>query len=171
MSPPLPDIDSLASVGGSLQDYSAVKDPTVERPASGANTAYYDAVAATNTVPRAWARITLNGSATPILVAHAATWGNALAVAPTPARSTNGLYTVTWPATVNDEIPPTSPGGGSNPHTVNLRWGNANVRGATIFQSQVDITSANVATLRISPATSGTLTDPGSATDVDVVVY
>jgi hypothetical protein len=163
----LPDVDALATYGGALFDYSAPVDPTTDRPASGANQAYNNVAAMTQTACRAWVRLTLNGSATPVLVAHASHWGNAIGVAPTFTRTSAGIYTITWPATVLDFIPNGAPGFATS-HTVNFRGGWTNVRGATIFQSQVTPTAANIGTLYTSTAGSGTLADPGSATDVDV---
>lgn len=167
---PLPDVDSLASLGGALNNYGVgVLDPTVDRDAAGANPAYADVAAMTHTIMRAWVRFTLNGTATPVLVAHDANWGNAITVQPTLARTTTGTYTSTWPVTVNDEIPSGAPGY-VNPHTVNIRAGFANIRvGSAAFDVFVIPTSANVVTVKVFN-TSGSLADPGSATDVDVWV-
>lgn len=166
----LPDIDALDTAGGALEDLAPVIDVDTDRPAAAVNVGFADATAATHTNTRAWVRMTLNGTAAPVLVAHDSVWGNTLAVEPTCTRSSPGVYVVTWPATVVDEIPNGQPGYNPAGHTLNLRGGWANVRGATIFHRQLDVTSANVATLRLSPATSGSVGDPGSATDVDVYV-
>ena len=106
----LPDIDDIDVFGGALYDYSAVIDPTTDRPAAGANPAYCDIAALTHTALRAWVRFTLNGTATPVLVAHDSNWGNSPSVAPTFTRTSAGLYTITWPTVVYDEIPVGRPG-------------------------------------------------------------
>jgi hypothetical protein len=166
----LPDIATLASYGGALNDYSPVIDPTVERSAAGANPAYNDVAAMTATSIRAWVRLTLNGSAVPALVAHNSNWGNAAGVAPTFTRSTGGIYTITWPATVYDAIPSVNPGATPAGHTLNLRAGWTNLRiVATAYDTFLTITAANVATLSVFN-TSGSAADPGVATDVDVYV-
>ena len=154
----LPDIDSLATAGGALLDYAPVIDPTTDRSAAGANVGYADATAATRTITRAWAQFTPAGTGAPTLVAHNSVWGNALAVAPTPARTSVGLYTMAWPVTVNDDIPINMPGY-SSPHTLNLRDGWCNFGGSTPFFVNVTITAANVATIRIW-SSAGSLTDP-----------
>lgn len=159
--------DSLASYGGALTDYSPVIDPTTDRPAAGANAAYSAAAGMTHTGIRAWAEFTWNGS-TLTLVAHDAMWGNTLAVAPALAHTATGTATITWPTTVQDEIPSGSPGY-TGPLPLNLRAGFANVRGATAFQHGVSISSANVATLNLFNA-SGSAADPGASTTIDVFV-
>lgn len=161
--------DSLASYGGALNDYSPVVDPTTDRPAAGANPAYAATAGMTHTAIRAWARVTWNGTSL-TLVSHDAIWGNSLAVAPTPAHSATGVATITWPANVQDEIQTGSPGY-TGPLPLNLRAGFANNRGTTSFGKNVDITSANVATLRVFTVGTSTLADPGSATDFDVFVF
>lgn len=165
----LPDIDTLATLGGALNNLSAVENPQTDRDAAGANQAYADAAAMTHTAIRAWAHITLNGSSTPTLVAHDAVWGNAAGVAPVLAHSTTGVVTLTWPTTVLDEIPNGAPGY-TGPHTVNLRagWGNLRVV-ATLYEPTVAISAPNVATLSVFNA-GGSLADVGVATDFDVYV-
>jgi hypothetical protein len=166
----LPDIDTLPSVGGALFDYSPQIDPTRDRAAAAANVAYADAVAQTHTIVRAWVRFTLNGAATPVLVAHDSVWGNAIGVAPTFTRTSAGIYTVTWPATVVDEIPNGAPGYQAS-HTINFRAALGNVRAvATAFDIFCAPTSANVVTVRIFNV-AGSAADPGSATDVDVTAW
>jgi hypothetical protein len=160
--------DALSSYGGGLYDYSPVIDPTRDRPAAGANAGYAAAAGMTHTAVRAWVRMTLNGTATPVLVAHDAIWGNAVGVAPVLARTGVGVETITWPANVQDEIPVGVPGY-TGPLPLNLRSGFGNARGATLFTVTVTMTSANVATVRIWNS-SGAAADPGSATDVDVFV-
>lgn len=160
--------DALSTYGGGLFDYSPVIDATRDRPAAGANAAYAAVAGLTHTGTRAWARFTLNGTATPALVAHDAMWGNTIALAPVLARTGVGVVTITWPANVQDEIPIGTPGY-TGPTPLNLRAGWANARGAVAYQRNLDITSANVATLHVFNA-AGTIADTAAATDFDVYV-
>jgi len=159
--------DTLASYGGGLNDYSPVVDPTVDRPAAGANAAFAATAGMTHTCGRAWVRFTWNGS-TLTLVAHDAMWGNTVSVQPVLAHTGTGIVTVTWPTTVQDEIQSGQPGY-TGPLPLNLRAGHANCRSTTAFQRNVNVTSANVATLYVFNA-GGSPADPGSATDFDVFV-
>lgn len=128
---PLPDVDSLATAGGPLLEYSPIEDSTTDRPAAGSNSAYQDATAATQTVARAWMTFSTHGTTVPILVSHGEVWaGGAGNAVPTVVRSTTGTYTLTYPATVNDEIPSTAPGY-VGPHTVNFQSIVPNARGVS----------------------------------------
>jgi hypothetical protein len=163
----LPDIDTLTTYGGGLNDFSPVVDPTTDRPAAGANAAYASLAAMTATAPRAWVRMTLNGASAPTLVAHNSHWGNQIGVAPVLSRSSAGVLVVTWPTTVTDQILPGSPGY-FGPHTLNLRAGWGNVRFVSTAWLVFVIPSTNVATVNIC-SVAGTLSDT-TATDVDVYV-
>jgi hypothetical protein len=161
--------DALATYGGPLFDYSAVIDATRDRPASGANAAYAAVAGLSHPAPLAWVSFTVNGTGAPVLVAHDARWGNAIGVAPVPTRSSPGVYVVTWPVNVQDEIPIGFPGY-RGPLPLNLRAGWPNLRVvATAFDLFVNITSANVATISCF-SVAGSLADPGVATGIDVWV-
>lgn len=155
----LPQTGSLVGYGGGLNDFAPVIDPTTDRPASGANVAYSDVAGMTHTAVRAWAQFTWNGSGAPTLVVHDANWGNALGVAPTVVRTGAGLGTVTWPATVANEILVGTPGY-TGPQALNLRdgWGRSTSL-STPYHVQIAVTSANVASIAIF-ASGGSLTDP-----------
>lgn len=159
----LPDVDDLNTVGGAKSNYHAVEDPTTDEDAAHRNIAFANAVAMTQTLPRAWARITLAATTGAMVrVAHAAVWGNSLGVAPTPARTSTGLFTLTWPTTVVDPLGVT--------RTLNLRGAmRPNVRGSTLYHTMADITSANVCTFRIFN-TSDALND-AAGVDVDILVW
>lgn len=139
----LPDINSLASYGGALNDYRPVTDPTTDRPAAAANQAYADCAAMTATADRAWCEFTAAATTgAMVLVAHNALWGNAAGVAPTLARTTTGTFTITWPATVTDAL--------SNIHTLNIRASGGNSRSATVgYTINCVPTSGNVVTVYI----------------------
>lgn len=138
----LPDIDTIATYGGALTDYVvAATDTTTDRPAASANKAYANAAMATHTVDRCFAIVTLAATTGAMaLGTHDAVWGTS--VAPTLSRSATGVFLITWPATVTDELGVT--------HTVNLRSARVGeVRGATAYHCQVEVTAANVAQLRV----------------------
>jgi hypothetical protein len=149
----LPDTDSFATYGGSLQNYAPVEDPTTDRDALAANQAYASIAAATHTVARAWARF-VTSATTPSLATtngNDANWGNSLGVQPTPARVSTGVFTLTWPSTIVDE------NGGT--HTVNLRRAFAQPEGATLYNAQALVTAPNIVTVY-------TFTAAGSANDI-----
>jgi hypothetical protein len=168
----LPDVDDLSALGGALNDASPVVDPTTDMPAAAGNVAMADIAAATHTATRAWTRFTLSpgavASATPVLVSHDSNWGSSPGVAPTFTRTSAGLYTVTWPATVVDQIPNGAPGFVSS-HTLNIRSAWAGVQTGTVaFVTLAQPTSANIVTLRVFNPTTGAAADPAAATDVTV---
>jgi len=159
--------DSLAGYGGALRDYSPVIDPTTDRPAAGANAGYSATAELTLTGTRAWCQFTVNGSAAPVLVAHAALWGNGVSVQPTLSRTSAGIYVVTWPVNVQNQIT-IGQLGYTGPLPLALRAGWANLRVvATAFDLFVNMTAANVATVSCFNV-AGTLADPGVATGIDV---
>jgi len=159
---PLPDIDALTSLGGTLVNYAPVEDATTDLDAGADNKARNNVAMMTHTVIRAWARFTTAASTGAlVLVAHDALWGNLPGVAPTLARSSAGTFTLTYPTSVNDEITP------PNAHTLAFRGGTANVRSAAAaYIASLIPTSANVATVYLRDTTN-TLVD-AVGTDVDV---
>jgi hypothetical protein len=173
----LPNVASSASYGGAKNDYSAVSDSTTDRAAAAVNPAYGDIAAMTHTAFRAWIRLTLYSSgAAPTIVAHDEVWNNSGGnAAPSVARLSAGSFQVTYPATVVDEIPATSPGY-TGPQTVNLQSGIGNVRAAVptnigYADLKVVPSSANVMGLAFWKFAGGgfTLGDPvPSSIDVDV---
>jgi hypothetical protein len=167
----LPNVASIASYDGPKNDYSAVIDSTTDRSAAGANPERGDVAGMTHTAWRAWAHLTLLSSGgTPILVAHDETWNNSLNAAPTLARTSAGVYTLTYPTTVVDEIPSTSPGY-IGPQAVNFRGGNVSDRGATTwYDVKAYPTAANVLTVYCWKFSGGVpvLADPVANLDVDV---
>lgn len=146
----LPDIDSLSTYGGALNNSTPVEDPTTDRDANLANKAYANVAALTHTGIRAWCAFV--GHATtppdPVSNVHDAVWGNPPAVKPVVAKTGTGVYTVTFPATVQDELDAT--------HSVNLRRAWASVEGTTPYLTTATVTSANVVTVRL-------FTDAGAA--------
>lgn len=171
----LPDQDSLVGAGGALADYSPVIDSSTDRSAAGANTAYANAQMATRTNTRAVVRFNPTGGS-PVLAAsgeqYNAVWLATTATAPVLAHSSTGVYTITWPATVMDEIPATlptgqaTPGYNANGHSVNFKsgWWNAELGATTPYLAFVTV-AANVITVKIySVGSSPALTDPNDGT-------
>ncbi len=140
-NPGLPDIDALASMGGALKNYANVADVTTDLDAEFDNRSRMQVAMMSHTAIRAWARVTLAATTgAMILVAHDAVWGNTAPVAPTPARTSSGLFTLTWPATVNDEL--------ARVHTVNFRCAFANSRdGTNGYILRAAPTAANILSL------------------------
>ena len=162
---PLPDIDSLATLGGTLQNYAPVEDPTTDLDAAADNKSRCNIAMATHTLIRSWVRFkTAATTGAMVLVTHDSVWGSLPAVAPTLARATTGTFTLTLPASVNDEITP------PNAHVVNIRasWG-ASRSTTAAHDVQCVPTSANVVTVYIRDSISGTLID-AAGTDIDVFV-
>lgn len=159
----LPDVDTLAgSLGGTMQNYSPVEDPNTDLDAAYDNRARCDVAMMTHTATRAWARITLAATTgAMVLVAHDAQWGNSAPVAPALARTGTGVFTLTWPSAVNDEL--------AASHTVNLRGVHRpNVRGATLYHVLAEVTAANVVTVRAFNS-AGAASD-AAGVDIDVFV-
>ena len=101
----LPSVATLDTYGGQLDNYRPVTDPTTDRDAAMMNEALADVAGLTNTGARAWCRVTINTTTGGMaIVEHRAVWGSAPGVAPTPARSSQGIFTLTWPATVTDAL-------------------------------------------------------------------
>lgn len=100
-TPLLPEIADLDTFGGTFADLYPVIDPTTDMAAADQNNLTANVVAMSHTAPRAWARCTISGGVI-TLADHDAVWGNGAGVAPTAARSSAGVYTVTWAASYDD---------------------------------------------------------------------
>ena len=132
-----PDIDTIDSYGGVLNDAEPVTDPTTDRSAVGMNTGLASTAAMTATAMIAWCRFVGNAS-TPTLAASngsGAAWGNDPGVRPTISHIGTGHYRATWPVTVTDVLGTT--------HTLNLKRGLANVEGSTLSWALVGSQVAN----------------------------
>lgn len=155
---PLPDVDDIDTLGGSKTNFSEVEDPTTDLDAEEHNVAINDLAMLTHVSTRAWAKITLaatTGAMT--LDDHDAMWGDTVGVAPVQARSSGGVYTLTYPTTVLDEL--------GDSHTLNLRAAWVNVRSATRQRIQCQVTAANVITI-YTYNSSDAATDSTSQIDV-----
>jgi len=164
---------SIASYGGPLQDYSAVRDSTTDRSASGTNPAYNDLAEMTRTRPAVWARFVPNGSSAPAFAttnARGELWNNGNNAAPAVARSGAGTYTLMYPATVFDEIPANLPGATPAGFAVNLlaAWANLELGSTTNYDVKAAVTAPNVITVKIFTVGTSTLHDPSDGTTVGV---
>lgn len=147
----LPDVDTFATLGGALVNFDPIQDPTTDLDAGADNLTRMNAAAMTHTVGRLWAQVTMASGAAPTLVAHDSVWGNAALVAPTFTYVSTGTVTCTWPSTVTDENLVT--------HSVNFRAAyRPSTHGVTLTHAQLDIVTANTATLRTYNA-AGSLAD------------
>lgn len=175
---PLTKAASISTYGGAKNDYSAPVDSTTDRPAKGVNPAYGDVAAMSHTDFRAWAHLTLyaNTAVAPKVVDHDEKWNNGVGnAAPVAARVSPGIWTVTYPTTVLDEIPATSPGY-AGPQTLGLQYGIGNARAAVpttggYYDLKVFPIAANIVQLALwhqAPNGGMTLGDVAGWSSMDV---
>jgi len=162
---PAPGPTSLAQYGGALANYQGIGivDPTTDTDASAFNQLKTDVAMMSLTVPVVRVLLTGTGAGgTPTLTLHSAQWGAIPAVAPVVARTSAGVYTLTWATTYLDQL------GVSRP--VALQYLDApHVRfAATALAARAAITAANVITLYTLAADLVTATDIQTGTLVDV---
>ena len=167
--PITPDIATLANdLGGTLVNYAPIEDPTTDLDAGFDNNSRCMVAMMSHTAPRSWAKFTTAATTGALVLnAHDAMWGSSLGVAPALARSSTGVFTLTYPTTVNDELQPPY---GPNAHTVNFRWGTASDRSATAgYDIKAVPTAANVLTVYVRDSTN-TLVDAAGLI-IDVMGY
>lgn len=152
---PLPDISSIDDFGGPKANYAPVTDPTTDEDAADRNRYACDVAMMGHTAPRGFVRfVTTNGAAPtdPASNVHDALWGSAVGVKPVVARSAEGVWTVTLPTTVNDELTLEAAAalGGGETHTVNVRTAiaQATAVAGVLVHAVAEVTSANVITVR-----------------------
>lgn len=172
---PLPDISSIDDFAGPLNNYAAVTDPTTDEDAKYRNRYVCDVAMMGHTAPRGFVRFTAVDDAAPTDPAsnvHDALWGSSVSVKPVVARSNEGIWTVTWPATVSDEITAEDESiGGGETHTVNIRAAiaQATAVGGVLKHAVAEVTSSNVVTVRGFLA-NGTADDIAGST-ITVVIW
>lgn len=102
--------------GTPYQNERPVEDPTTEPDAGAINEALVDTAACTRMICRARVTFTgltyTSGSQSITVDNHNAVWGSSDGVKPTIVQTAAGIYVVTWPATVVDELGDT--------HTLNM---------------------------------------------------
>ena len=141
----LPAVDSLATYGGALANYSPVVDPTTDEDVAFRNKYAANVAMATHTLTRAMRSFVGQNGVDPIDppsgFVHDAVWGSSPGVKPVVARTAEGVWTVTWPTTITDELGET--------HSVNLARACAQVEcDATLVHVRAKVTAANVVTVR-----------------------
>lgn len=153
----LPAIDTLETFGGAKANYAPVEDPTVDEDATHRNMYVANVAALTQTAHRAWVRFVCDDTTPtdPAGYVHGAVWGNDPLVKPAVARASTGVFTVTWPEEVTDELIQT--------HAVNFRKvDRPNVEGSALYFAQATITAPNVVTVYVFDSS-------GAADDADGV--
>lgn len=162
---PLPDISSIANYGGAKANYAPVTDPTTDEDAADRNRYACDVAMLGHSAPRGFVRfVAVNGAAPtdPASNVHDALWGSSVSVKPALARTGEGVWTITLPTTVDDELTTEDETlGGGETHTVNVRaaLAQATAVAGALKHAVAEVTSANVITVR------GFLAD-GTADDI-----
>jgi hypothetical protein len=150
----LPTSASLANYGGQKINFAPVEDPNTEYDQSELNQAFNDVAMMTRTAVRGFVRFTTSAT-TPAIVTHYAQWGNAAPVTPVVARTGTGVFTVTFPASVTDEL--------GVSQSLLIRASAVHVEGNTFANSaRCSATSSNVVT--VYTAASGTAADIAGST-------
>ena len=156
-------VRSLAAFGGTKRNAFPVTDSTTDYDAPEDNLMRAAAAAVTHTQTLAWCRFTTAATTgTLVLVAHDALWGSLGGVAPTLTRVSAGIFEITWPSSVDDEVIP------PNTETLNLRWARPNHRSTSYRDVNAIPQSANVVRVYVRDNTLALADVVG--TDIDVWV-
>ena len=172
---PLPDISSLDDFAGALSNYAEVTDPTTDEDVKYRNRYVCDVAMMGHTAARAFVRfVAANGSnpTDPVSNVHDALWGSAVGVKPTVVRDTEGVWVLTWPATVDDELTNEAVSiGGGETHTVNIRGAMAQATpvAGVLKHAVAEVTGANEVTV-YGYLANGTADDIAGST-VTVVIW
>lgn len=121
----LPDKDSFNAYGGPLSNYSPVVDPTTDEDARSRNRYAANVAMMTHTAVRAmrsFVGVDDGDPDDPGGFVHDAVWGSAPSVKPSVVRVEEGVWDLTWPATVDSALSSaTVAQGGGSAHTVNFQ--------------------------------------------------
>lgn len=150
----LPNIVTLANVGGKKFDADEVEDAATDGSADEWNAVAAIATGATRTLDRAWCTFTGHAT-TPVLVDHDAVWGDVASAAPIVTRTGTGVYPIEWPTTITDAL--------GNVETVDIRAVKFSVSGSTAYHVTYTITAPNIITVRVFNA-SGTANNGAGVT-------
>jgi hypothetical protein len=141
----LPDEATLSDTyGGPYTNERPVEDPTTELDAGAASELMSDVAGCTRTVERAWVKFNgltyTSGTQSIPVDDHNANWGGSAGVEPVVVQTAAGIYLITWPATVIDEILVT--------RTLNIRYPHEPVTiDATLSRGKVSAFTANTISL------------------------
>ena len=152
----LPGQATLGNYGGVKVDYAPSVNGATDRDATPVNQAFQDVAAMTLTSVRAYVAW-YYASSTVTIVSCNAEWGN---TPPTITRTSTGVYTVTWPTTITDDL------GNVVPVVMYHGWGT--LEGAIQQYCSPQMTSPNVATA-FCWNSSGAV-DPGSTSNAVIWV-
>ena len=173
----LPSRDSISTYGGGVpgagyNDYSPVIDPTTDVPAAGLNQALSNIAMLTRTTPRCMARWEPLGTGTPTLLTHMALWGNSVGVAPVVAYGgSTGLYTITWPFTVTDDLTVSTAPGYVGPQALNLIQAHGQCESITVIYHVQCVAVANVVYFSVWLPNTGALVSPNATANFSVWGY
>lgn len=92
----------LASLGGAIQNYSPVVDPSTDLDAAFDNQARCIAAENSQTTPKAIVIMSLGAGAA--LVSYQSAWGNGATYAPTIAKVSTGKFRITFPSSIIDQL-------------------------------------------------------------------
>jgi hypothetical protein len=139
----LPDSATIDTYGDLKVNYAPVEDFTTDEDADDRNEYVADVAGMTHPATRCWRRFVGHGATPtdPVSNVFDNVWGNDLADKPPAARTGAGVYTITYPTDITDDL--------GVVRSVNLRGGWANVEGSTLYFTQVTVTSPNVLTVYV----------------------
>lgn len=161
-----PDIDVVATYGGALTNYFQVEDATTDLDASADNQNRCSTAAMTHTASRAWARLVCAATTGALALSNVnpndAGWpGLPTNAAPTLLRNGTGDFTLTWPATVQDELGATK--------TPNFRYAVVSIEGSTFAFHTESCPTAN--SVRVRLANTGGAANDFVGTTIAITVY
>lgn len=143
----LPNIADLSSYGGIKANYAPVEDPQTEWDAGDRNRMANDVAMMVPVANKAYVRFTTSAT-TPTLVDHNAQWGNGPSVVPVIARTGTGVFTITFPANVNDQLVGDPLNSANSSHALLIRAVHGSVEGNTFANTaRFLVTSPNVLTV------------------------
>ena len=143
----LPEVQSYDGLGGDINDYAPVVDPTTDLPAEASNETRVDVAAMTRMIGRAFVSFDSGGEVS----LHDAVWGNSVAVKPVVDVLSAGRYQITWPSSITDAR------GASRP--VNLRIGVPSLVDSA-YVPTAQRTAPNVFLVQTYGIAAGTFEDP-----------
>lgn len=172
---PLPSISSIDNYGGPKANYAPVTDPTTDEDAADRNRYVCDVAMMSHSAPRGFVRfVAVDGAAPtdPASNVHDAMWGSSVSVKPVIERSSEGVWTITLPTTVDDELTAEEESlGGGETHTVNVRAAvaQATAVAGVLVHAVAEVTSPNVITVR--GFTAGGAADDIAGSTITVVYW
>lgn len=155
--------------GGATVDYSKVWDPRTQRSSKYFCRALSSAGGMTRMSVRSLCALQ---AASAFLLSSNNVWDNGAGAKPTVTNGTTGIYVITYPSLVPDDITPGFPGHNTTGHYVNLRAGWVSVASASGADDYVGSVSASAtsATVYIRNASSRALTNLGASDNAYVFV-